>query len=383
MKLRRFAALVAGSLLAVSSVFAFSGATLAVDTNSAGGHPTINPCNVQTGGAAADLQNQCQNPCDFQINADTQNKDQCPNPCDQPRADTQNKDKCPNPCDQPATDTQNKDKCPNPCDQPGADTQNKDKCPRPTPSCDVVTMDAQGGHHDKSECPSPTPVVLPSAPILTCGGTVSFTGVPEGWALIIEPGDQYYTAGFTSIAEDPGVYTYEFRDAGANDMVGGTFTIAACATPTPVVQPPAAPVLTCGGTVAFTGVPEGWYLIVEPGDLLYSTGFASISLTPGVYTYEFRDALANDKVGGTFTIVACPTPSPTVSASASASPTASPTASATATPTGHGASPTAMPDTTTGSSGDSGSSPIILIGFLLLAAGLGFAAIRRLEARRL
>jgi hypothetical protein len=357
----------AGSLLAASSVFAFSGSALAVNNSQPSGHSSGNPCDHQSGNLLSFQGDQCQNPCDYQGNG--------------AMADTQNKDK-------------DKDKCQPPCDYQGngamADTQNKDKC---QPPCDVVTTAVQGDHPGKSECPSPTPVVTPtppSAPILTCGGTVGFTGVPEGWALIIEPGDQYYTSGFDSIAEEPGVYTYEFRDAGANDMVGGTFTIAACATPTPiptptpVVQPPSAPVLTCGGTVAFTGVPEGWYLIVEPGDLLYSTGFGSISLTPGVYTYEFRDALANDKAGGTFTIVACPTPTPTVTASATASATATATAKATATPTGHGASPTAMPDTTTGSSsGDSGSSPIILIGFLLLAAGLGFAAIRRLEAHRL
>ena len=87
---------------------------------------------------------------------------------------------------------------------------------------------------------------------------------------------------------------------------------------------------------------------------------------------------------------ATPSPSPIATATATATviPTATatvtPTAKATATATGHGAAPTAMPKSTTGGSdGSSGFGSILLIGFLLLAGGLGFAAIRRLETRRL
>jgi hypothetical protein len=78
-------------------------------------------------------------------------------------------------------------------------------------------------------------------------------------------------------------------------------------TPTATPVPPSDPSLTCGGTVGFTGVPAGWYLIIEPGDHLYTSGFDSIPLAPGDYVYQFRDANANDTVGGKFTIEVCPT----------------------------------------------------------------------------
>jgi hypothetical protein len=43
-----------------------------------------------------------------------------------------------------------------------------------------------------------------------------------------------------------------------------------------------------------------------------------------------------------------------------------------------------MPDTASGGpAGNSSSGPIILIGFLLLVGGLGFAVIRRLQTSRL
>ena len=61
--------------------------------------------------------------------------------------------------------------------------------------------------------------------------------------------------------------------------------------------------------------------------------------------------------GGTFTIVLC----------------------ATTAPSGHGASPSAMPDTATGplGGGDNGTLPIMLLGSSLLLAGVAYLAIRR------
>ena len=117
--------------------------------------------------------------------------------------------------------------------------------------------------------------------------------------------------------------------------------------------------------MGFTGVPEGWYLIVEPGDMKITSDFDSIALVPGHYTYEFRDADANDMVGGTFDIAACPTPVP--SATRTATPSKSPLPS-----------PSAMPDTTTGgfSGGDNGL-PLLLGGLALLSLGLGYLAVRR------
>ena len=168
---------------------------------------------------------------------------------------------------------------------------------------------------------SPNVVVItpPSDPVVVCGGTVSFSDVPEGWYLVIEPGDVLVTADFDSIALDPGTYTYQWRDANADDMNGGTFVVETCRTP----APPSNPVTECGGTVSFSGVPEGWYLVVEPGDILVTSDFDSIALDPGTYTYEWRDAKANDMVGGTFTIGVCPTapPSPTAKPSVTLPPT--------------------------------------------------------------
>ena len=94
---------------------------------------------------------------------------------------------------------------------------------------------------------------------------------------------------------------------------------------------------------------------------------------------------------------ACPTPTPTPTptatptatstATSTAIPTPTPTATRTTTPTGHGPSPSTMPKSSTGGPGDDSSSgSMVLIGFLLLVGGLGFALIRRrglLELRRL
>jgi hypothetical protein len=77
---------------------------------------------------------------------------------------------------------------------------------------------------------NPTPVVTPEC--LNSVGAVSETGALDGWSWIIEPGD----IDVTPISTDPevyaplaaGPYTYEFRDAAANDITGGTFTIPSC-----------------------------------------------------------------------------------------------------------------------------------------------------------
>jgi hypothetical protein len=85
-----------------------------------------------------------------------------------------------------------------------------------------------------------------------------------------------------------------------------------CTPPPPLVL---TPVLTCGGTFAFSNVPEDFaQLIVEPGDHLYTatTGFSD-TLDPAVYTWEFRTATGGDIEGSSFTIYACP-PAPPVTA---------------------------------------------------------------------
>jgi hypothetical protein len=134
--------------------------------------------------------------------------------------------------------------------------------------------------------------------------------------------------------------------------------------PTDAPVPPSDPNTTTCGTVGFTGVPEGWYLVIEPGDLMVTSGFGSIKLDPGVFTYGFRDAGANDKVSGTFTVGVC--------------------ATATSTPfeTQAGETATAvssLPPTNTGGSGPLGSTPIFALLICLAFGGLGLTAV---EAQR-
>ena len=81
---------------------------------------------------------------------------------------------------------------------------------------------------------NPTPVVTPECINVagTVVGAVSETGALDGWSWIIEPGD----IDVTPISADPesygplapGPYAYEFRDAAANDITGGTFSILPC-----------------------------------------------------------------------------------------------------------------------------------------------------------
>jgi hypothetical protein len=80
----------------------------------------------------------------------------------------------------------------------------------------------------------PTPVVTPECINVagTVVGAVSETGALDGWSWIIEPGG----IDITPISADPevyspldaGPYNYEFRDAAANDITGGTFSILPC-----------------------------------------------------------------------------------------------------------------------------------------------------------
>jgi hypothetical protein len=84
--------------------------------------------------------------------------------------------------------------------------------------------------HEPVTITNPTPVVTPEC--LNGVGAVSETGALDGWSWIIEPGD----IDVAPISADPevyaplvaGPYAYEFRDAAANDITGGTFTIPSC-----------------------------------------------------------------------------------------------------------------------------------------------------------
>jgi hypothetical protein len=98
---------------------------------------------------------------------------------------------------------------------------------------------------------------------------------------------------------------------------GAHLTISCLGTPAPT--PPAPPTTTCApvgalGSVSFMDVPTGWKLIIEPGDILVTSGFDSIPFAVGTYTYQWRDADNNDinatNGSGKFTIAACTPPPP-------------------------------------------------------------------------
>jgi hypothetical protein len=219
---------------------------------------------------------------------------------------------------------------------------------------------------DPKECPTPEPPAPPSGPNTTCGGTVSFTDVPEGWKLIIEPGDVLVTSDFTGIKLDPGKYTYDFRNSDNVDQVSGEFTIGFCI--------PLPPTTVCGGSVTFPDQIDGYTIDVfqpapdaaevQPAAISFqvvkTVPFGSISLDPGVYGYQWFVGDPNSQDGiqvgdmGTFSIVVCPT----------APPSASPVA----------LHPTPPPTSTGTGSNGSGTSGM-LIALLFAFGALGSAAV--------
>lgn len=90
---------------------------------------------------------------------------------------------------------------------------------------------------------SPTPTATPApAPVLTTtcdvvgtaqGGSVSWKDTGSTWQLLISPGGIVVNPTNTSGEYGPltaGTYTYEFKDAGGNQVAHGQFHVAACAT---------------------------------------------------------------------------------------------------------------------------------------------------------
>ena len=147
--------------------------------------------------------------------------------------------------------------------------------------------------------PSPTPKPAPTVVSNTCE-SIKISKLPDNWKLIVEPGDHLYTENGTfDIAA--GSYTYEFRNSDNEDASGGEFTVDLCPTPTP---PPTPVVVSsdCAG-ITVSGMPEGWKLIVEPGDQLF-TANGTFSEAPGSYTYEFRNSDNEDITGGKLTVAA-------------------------------------------------------------------------------
>ena len=88
---------------------------------------------------------------------------------------------------------------------------------------------------------APTPSPAPSPKLTTTcavtgtaqGGSVSWTGTGASWQLLISPGGIVVNPTNTSGEYGPlnaGTYTYEFKDAGGNEVMHGQFQVAACAT---------------------------------------------------------------------------------------------------------------------------------------------------------
>ena len=143
--------------------------------------------------------------------------------------------------------------------------------------------------------PCSSPTIAP-----TCGAII-VAGMPDGWKLVVEPGDNLFT---TNGPQELGAgdYTYEFRDAQNNDITGGSITVPDCSTL--LVTP------TCTG-ITISGMPTGYYLVVEPGDHLFTPN-GDYALSPGDYFGEFRDPAANDITGNNFTVPDCGTTTTTI-----------------------------------------------------------------------
>ena len=204
-------------------------------------------------------------------------------------------------------------------------------------------------------CPQPDPKLTLTT---TCSGkltvNVNQDAITEGWYVVFGPktapvvnffGLDPVTKVYKFVAGDnvwngtplsPGDYHWGvFKGTGSSTVEVGDqqfFTIVACP------KAPAPPVTTCGGTASFSNVPDGWKLIIEPGDHLYTSGFSSISLVPGDYSYQWRDADNNDITaeggGGKFTIKVCPSASPQPSPTSKSTTTPPPTTNVPGVPSG-------------------------------------------------
>jgi len=205
--------------------------------------------------------------------------------------------------------------------------------------------------------PTPTPTPAPTLPtfsttdctVIGAAGSITVAGMTGDWQFILEPNDVLLANGTTALA--PGTYTYGLRYQG-NDQTSGTIVIGACPvptptpTPTPVLPNPPTLATSCGGSVTFYNVPEGWSVIVDGTKM--STGAVTtetFSETIGSHTYSYLNAAGAPVAGGTFTIVACVipcipanncyfnTPTPTPTPVITPTPTPVPTPVITPTPT--------------------------------------------------
>lgn len=158
-----------------------------------------------------------------------------------------------------------------------------------------------------------TTVTTPFAQVQGC--EVTFGNVPEGSHVKITQG--------TTVVADPasnpailasGTYSWDIVGVGENYQ---TFTILpGCPPPTVLVS--------CGGTVIFSGIPEGWELTIKDAGFqqVINNGSVVIKVDPGTYSFSFSGESAGNYTHGEFTVKACPpvpcvkpTPTPTPPAS--------------------------------------------------------------------
>jgi Flp pilus assembly pilin Flp len=91
-----------------------------------------------------------------------------------------------------------------------------------------------------TEVPTEVPTAVPT-PVLpghnqTCGGTVTFTNVPDGWYLVVDFGGGFIRvvdAPVTTVDLDPGTYGLIWHEADGTTIGTDHVTILACSTPTP------------------------------------------------------------------------------------------------------------------------------------------------------
>jgi len=134
------------------------------------------------------------------------------------------------------TPSQSPSPTPTPTDPPTptptlAPTPTPTLAPTPTPTLAPTPTPTLAPTPTPTLAPTPTPTLAPVPPTFetTCEA-ITVSGVTDGWQFIVEPGDLLLTDGQTALA--PGDYTYGLRFMG-QDITSGTFTIEACATPTP------------------------------------------------------------------------------------------------------------------------------------------------------
>lgn len=160
--------------------------------------------------------------------------------------------------------------------------------------------------------PTATPTPTPTPPVVvtvttTCAGfdsfgSVSFSGVPAGDTITIQPGDiQPATTGPIGPL-DAGPYTYVI----SNHVASGSFTVAGC--PNIFVTTVCAVAGSAqGGSAQFNGKPVGDTVVIEPGNLM-TTETNVGPLNAGKYTYVVDDSAPrpnNQIAHGSFTIAKC------------------------------------------------------------------------------